>query len=292
MADYRIDGSELIINAKGNIYHIDMHPDELADTVITVGDPDRVERVSRHFDSIESKSQHREFVSHTGRLGNKRITVISTGIGPDNIDIVLNELDALANIDFATQTIKPKFRRLNIIRLGTAGSLHREIDVDEWVVSSHGMGLDNLLHFYDHPADESVQELLADILNSVPEARHLNPYLVSAGDIATHFRQEGFHHGITVTCPGFYAPQGRRLRSIPAFPKMIEQLSSFQMGNIRVLNFEMETSAIYGLGFVLGHNCVSISNIVANRIRGTFTKDTQTAVDKMISKVLEILPSI
>lgn len=292
MPNLSIPASELIINEKGNIYHLDVHPSQLADTVITVGDPDRVSRVSRHFDAIEARCQHREFVTHTGRIGQKRISVVSTGIGPDNIDIVLNELDALANIDFETRTIRPTLRTLNIVRLGTSGSLQADIAVDDLVLSSHGLGLDNLMHFYARQKDDKMQDLLKDFVRQVPEANEVQPYIFSAGSILNHFENKSFKQGITVTCPGFYAPQGRMLRLQPAFPQMIEKLSTFQSQNLRISNFEMETAAIYGLGVLLGHNCLSISAIVANRVNKTFSKDGQAAVDKLIEQGLEVLASL
>lgn len=292
MPQQSIAASELIINDKGHIYHLDVHPDQLADMVITVGDPDRVSRVSRHFDVIESQSQHREFVTHTGRIGHKRMTVVSTGIGPDNIDIVLNELDALANIDFESRMIKTELRQLNIVRLGTSGSLQADIDVDEMVLSTHGLGLDNLMHFYPPYQEENMQLLLQDFVQQVPEAKAINPYIFSAGKILESFPTADFKRGITVTCPGFYAPQGRALRLRPAYPQMIEKLSTFQSGAARISNFEMETSAIYGLGALLGHSCLSISAIVANRVNKTFSKDGQAAVDRLIEKGLEVLVSL
>jgi uridine phosphorylase len=288
----RIEESELIINNRGGIYHIDLTPDELADTVITVGDPDRVAVVSKYFDRIEVKRQHREFISHTGYVGKKRITVISTGIGPDNIDIVVNELDALKNIDFATRTIKPTHTPINIIRLGTSGSLQADIPVESLVTGTHGLGLDNLLHFYRLTMNSEEQQILQEFITHTQLTGNIQPYLVScSANIIKHF-VEGFHRGITVTCPGFYGPQGRILRLGIANPSLVDNLTSFSFGNHRISNFEMETSAIYGLGKLLGHQCLSINVIVANRVRKEFSKDGAAAVEKLIKTCLGIIENI
>lgn len=284
--------SELIINQRGAVYHVDLRPDELADTVITVGDPDRVEKISKHFDSIEVKRQHREFVTHTGYIGKKRLTVISTGIGPDNIDIVMNELDALKNIDFTTRTIKPNLQSLKIIRLGTSGALQADIPVDSFVVGTHGLGLDNLLHYYPYQANEAEQQILKNFIAHTQLSGNIQPYIATGSiSILKHF-VEGFHHGITVTCPGFYGPQGRVLRLGLANPGLVDNFSSFSSGEHRISNFEMETSAIYGLGKLLGHQCLSVNVIVANRIRKEFSKDGALAVENLIKKALSIISTL
>lgn len=286
----RIAESELIINARGAVYHLDLRPEELADTVITVGDPGRVEVVSKYFDKIEVKQQHREFVSHTGRIGSKRITVLSTGIGPDNIDIVMNELDALVNIDFETRQIKTQLTPLNIIRMGTSGSLQADIPVDSFVASTHGLGLDNLLNFYRHEHNEQELELLHSFVTHTQlHSQIVNPYISSASpSLLKHF-VDGYHQGITVTCPGFYGPQGRVLRLGIRSPHLIDRLTQFSYGQHRITNFEMETSAIFGLGKLLGHNCLALNAIVANRVVQEFSKDSNIAVDGMIRKSLEII---
>lgn len=285
----RIAESELIINARGAVYHLDLRPEELAPTVITVGDPDRVREVSKYFDSIEIKRQHREFISHTGRVGNKRLTVLSSGIGPDNIDIVINELDALANIDFTTRQIKPVLTSLNIIRIGTSGSLQADIPVDSFVASTHGLGVDNLLNFYRHEQNDEEQQLLQSFVTHTQMHGQMSyPYISSAaGSLLKHFVND-FHHGITVTCPGFYGPQGRILRLGIRNPNLINRLTDFRFGQHRITNFEMETSAIYGLGRLLGHNCLAINAIVANRIKQDFSKDGKAAVERLIIKFVEI----
>ena len=288
----RIAESELIINNRGAIYHLDLRPEELAQDIITVGDPDRVGEVSKYFDEVEVKRQHREFVTHTGRIGAKRISVVSTGIGPDNIDIVLNELDALVNIDFETRYIKAELTSLNIIRIGTSGSLQADIPVDSYVASTHALGLDNLLNYYRLEPNEQERQLLHSFITHTQlHAQVTNPYisLASAGLLKNFVN--GFHHGITVTCPGFYGPQGRVLRLGIKNPDLINQLTEFSFGQHRITNFEMETSAIYGLGKLLGHHCLSLSAIVANRIAKEFSKDSALAIDTLIKKSLEIIAS-
>jgi uridine phosphorylase len=285
----RIAESELIINARGAVYHLDLRPEELATTVITVGDPDRVKEISKHFDSIEVKAQHREFITHTGYIGKKRLTVLSSGIGPDNIDIVVNELDALANIDFETRRIKETITPLNIIRIGTSGSLQADIPVDHFVASTHGLGIDNLLNFYRLDQNEEENQLLQSFVTHTQLHGQMGlPYISgAAGSLIKHFGKD-FHHGITVTCPGFYGPQGRVLRLGIRNPNLIDRLTDFRFGQHRITNFEMETSAIYGLGKLLGHHCLALNAIVANRIKKDFSKDGKAAVEKLILKFVEI----
>jgi len=286
----RIDESELIITADRQVYHINLRPENLAPIVITVGDPDRVKEVSKYFDTIEFKTQHREFVTHTGTLGKKRLTVLSSGIGPDNIDIVMNELDACVNIDFETRTVKEQHTALSIIRFGTSGSLQADIPVDSLVASSHGIGLDNVLHYYQLQTTQHEKDLCAAFVKHTSlEGKNIIPYAVEGSkDLLSHFG-EGYHQGITVTCPGFYAPQGRVVRAGLQFPELVNQLSGFSFGEHRITNFEMETSAIFGLGRVFGHHCLAINAIVANRINKTFTKDGGKIIDSMIKKNLEII---
>lgn len=285
----RIAESELIINSRGAVYHLDLRPEELAGTVITVGDPDRVQEVSKHFDRIEIKRQHREFISHTGYVGKKRITVLSSGIGPDNIDIVVNELDALVNIDFETRMIKKELSAINIIRIGTSGSLQADIPVDSFVVSTHGLGIDNLLNFYRLEQNSEEQQLLHSFVTHTQVHGQIgNPYITSgAGSLLKHFVKD-FHRGITVTCPGFYGPQGRVLRLGVRNPDLVNRLTDFRFGQYRITNFEMETSAIYGLGKLLGHNCLAINAIVANRVVKEFSKDGKAAVENLIQKFIGI----
>lgn len=288
----RIAESEFILNERGAVYHLNLLPEEIAPTVITVGDPERVALVSKYFDTIEVKRSYREFVTHTGRLAGKRISVISTGIGTDNIDIVLQELDALVNIDFAERRIKSRSRSLNIIRIGTCGSLQENVPEDSYVVSTHGLGIDNLLNFYVYNNNEEEKNILQQfIAHTQMNQRFAQPYIAAgAASLLKHF-VNGFYHGITITCPGFYGPQGRILRLGLAYPEIIDRLTTFQCGNHRILNFEMETSGIYGLGKLLGHNCLSLSAVVANRVAGKFSKDPGNTVNDLIEKTLEIITS-
>jgi uridine phosphorylase len=286
----QIAESELIINDRGAIYHLNLRPEELAETVIVVGDPDRVKKVSKHFDTIEFQRQHREFITHTGYIGKKRLTVMSTGIGPDNIDIAINELDALANIDFTTREIKQRFSKLNIIRFGTSGSLQADIPVDSFVASTHGLGLDNLLNYYAY--EKTVDDLA--MANAFIEQTKLDnavtiPYAFKGSDSLIKKFGPSFHKGITVTCPGFYGPQGRILRLGVSSPGLIDRLTHFNFNNHRITNFEMETSAIYGLGKLLGHECLSVNAIVANRVVKQFSKDSNAAVEELIKQALEAL---
>lgn len=287
-----IAASELIINSRGAIYHVNCRPEEIARTIITVGDPDRVQEVSKYFDRIEFSNHHREFNTHTGYIGKKRITVTSTGIGPDNIDIVMNELDALANIDFKTRCIREKLTSLKIIRIGTAGSLQHDIPVDSFVASTHGLGIDNLMNFYKNSHNEEENQVLHAFKTHVQMQQGIaEPYINTAGISLLKEFVSGFHHGITVTCPGFYGPQGRVLRMGLTQPNLIDRLTGFSFGNHRIGNFEMETAAIYGMGKVLGHQCLSLSAIVANRITKEFSSNGNAAVESLIKKALEIIVS-
>src|ERR1700712_3752452 len=221
----KIAESELILNSRGAVYHLDVRPEELAENIITVGDPDRVKEVTKHFDSVEVTRSHREFVTHTGLLSGKRISVVSTGIGTDNIDIVLNELDALVNIDFNTRMLKAKPQRLNLVRIGTSGSLQKDIPVDSFLVSTHGLGIDNLLNFYDNQPTQAEQDMLnAFALQTKLGSNVAAPYISACGQSLLPLFDKGFYKGITVTCPGFYGPQGRVLRLGLSNPGFIDSL--------------------------------------------------------------------
>jgi uridine phosphorylase len=288
-----IGASELIINDRGAIYHLNLRPEEIADTIITVGDPERVAEVSKYFDRVEHKLAHREFITHTGTIGQKRISVLSTGIGPDNIDIALNEIDALANINFDTRTINDQKKSVSIIRMGTCGSLQGEVGVNELVAGTHGLGIDNVLHFYTQENNEEEKAILAAFDEHTKISAHkIQPYIATASaGLLKHFT-EGYSHGITVTCPGFYGPQGRILRLPLKMPNLVDQMTSFKYGQHRIANFEMETSAIYGLCNLLGHQCLSINVIIANRVKKEYSKDMGKAVDHMIQKSLGIIAGI
>jgi len=246
--------------------------------------------VSRHFDKIDFKSQHREFHTHTGRLGNKHISVVSTGIGTDNIDIVLTELDALANIDFETFQPKKELKSLQIIRLRSPGSLQEHIPINSFVVSTHGLGIDNLLNFYRFDHNEEERQLLQAFITQTQLNQGASmPYLFTASSALLRHFVSGFHHGITVTCPGFYGPQGRVLRLGLKFPDLLERLTQFQFGQHTITNFEMETAGIYGMGKLLGHQCLSVSAIVANRVKKEFSNDTNGLILRLIDRSLDII---
>lgn len=288
----QIPESELILNSDGSVYHLNLHPEELADTVITVGDPDRVPVVSKFFDSIELKKQKREFVSHTGLLNGKRLTVMSTGIGTDNIDIAFNELDALVNIDLKTRLVKEKLTSLKIVRLGTSGALHADIPVDSFVFSTYGLGLDGVLNFYVLDNNAYEQQLISAFRQHYPSNGVLaQSYISGVSNILENKLSEGLIKGITASCCGFYAPQGRVLRGKLARPDFLERLNSFRFDDLRVTNFEMETGAMYGLARVLGHEVCSVNAIVANRITLEHTHRAEESIDEMINLVLNRLTS-
>lgn len=282
--------SELILNPDGSVYHLHLRPEQLAPNVIVVGDQGRVETVSAHFQSIEHKVSNREFVTHTGVFSGKRFTVLSTGIGTDNIDIVLNELDALVNIDLASRTVKTQKTSLNIVRIGTSGALQGDIPVDSFVASSHGMGLDGLLNYYAGMADCDEPAIAEAFMAHAGWTKGLPyPYTVKASERLLELLAHDQAKGITATAPGFYGPQGRQLRLAPALPDLNEKLGSFRHGGLRVTNFEMETSALYGLGKLLGHECCTLCAIIANRVAKQYSRDYRRAVDDLIRLVLERL---
>ena len=278
--------TELILTSENKIYHLNLSKDEIADDIILVGDPDRVSVISNKFDSIEIKIQNREFFTHTGTLNGKRISAIATGIGPDNIDIVINELDALVNIDFKTRTINNKKKTLNIIRLGTSGALQKNIEVDSLIASSYALGLDNIAHFYE--SEDVIEKTISNKYE-----QHANfpknlskPYVVKASDNLLSLFPE-IKKGITATAPGFYGPQGRTLRLNPHISNLHEIMESFNYNENRITNFEMETSALYYLGKSLGHNTLTICAIIANRLTKEYSKDYKKTVEKMIDLVLK-----
>ena len=278
--------TELILTPENKIYHLNLSKEEIANDIILVGDPDRVSVISNKFESIEHKIQNREFVTHTGILNGKRISVIATGIGPDNIDIVVNELDALVNIDFKTRTINKKKKTLNLIRLGTSGALQKDIEVDSFLVSSFGLGLDNIAHFYE--SEEIIEQDMSSKYKqhaNWPEILS-NPYIVKASDNLLSLFPD-VKKGITATAPGFYGPQGRTLRLNPYITNLHEKMESFNYKENRITNFEMETSALYYLGKSLGHNTLTICAIIANRLTKEYSKDYKKTVEKMIDLVLK-----
>jgi len=287
-----LEASELILTEKNRLYHINLNNDEIADTVIVVGDQNRVAAISKYFSKIELKSEHREFVAHTGYFNNTRITVLSTGIGTDNIDIVLTELDAAVNIDPQTRMIKPDKRILKIVRLGTSGALQAYINVNDIVISTHGLGLDGLLNFYQVNKNIYHHDISKAFMQHTQWLHTLPyPYCVSGDEELIQLFQNmpNVHFGITATAPGFYGPQGRQLRLAAAMPDLNDLLTSFEYNGHRITNFEMETSALYGLGKALGHQCVTACVIIANRIKKQFTKNYTESVDKLIVTCLEKL---
>lgn len=283
--------SELILNPNGSIYHLHLKPEEIATTIITVGDQDRVEQVSRHFDSIETKVQHREFKTHTGILNGKRISVISTGIGPDNIDIVCNELDALVNIDFETRNPKEHLTSLHLIRIGTSGALQPDIPLDSFVASALGVGFDNLLHFYSGIDAISLHDFSEQFIKHTEwNPANSKPYAVEGSTGLLHlFPSNRVLHGITTTHVGFYGPQGRVLRLGLQDAKILGKIASFRYHNRKITNLEMETAALYGMSKLLGHQALSLNAILANRALETFSSKPQKTIDQLIEYTLETL---
>lgn len=286
----KIAESELIINPDGSIYHLNLRPEHLADDIIVVGDPQRVEIISNYFDSVEYKIFNREFVTHTGYLNGKRLTVLATGIGTDNIDIVMNELDAIVNIDLNNRAIKKEHKTLNIIRLGTSGALQKDIPVDSFVFSSYGLGLDGLLNYYEGNNQVIEKDMTKEFIKFSNWHESLSqPYIVKASSKLEDIISRGMYKGITATAPGFYGPQGRQLRLGLANPNINKTLENFSYNNHLITNFEMETSAIYGLGKLLGHNTATVCAIIANRYSKTYSKDHKKTVVKLIETLLERL---
>ncbi|MDR6782234.1 uridine phosphorylase [Pedobacter africanus] len=284
-----LSAADLIINPDGSIYHLNLLPDDVADTVITVGDPDRVPEVSKHFDTVELRKGGREFITHTGYLGKKRLTVISTGIGTDNIDIVLNELDALVNVDFRTRQVKKKLRSLSIIRIGTSGAIQDDVPMGTILASSFGLGMDALMHYYIHELSGDEHSLLEGIKTHFSHLKGISPYITAADSGLLNTIAAEMEKGITVTAPGFYAPQGRQVRAKNAIPNLIMHLSSFRHSGYRITNLEMETAGIYALAKVLGHKALSVNAILASRVNYQFSKEPVKVVNKAINMVLDKL---
>lgn len=282
--------SELILDQDGSIYHLNLHPEDIADTIITVGDPERVKKVSRFFDRIELKKQKREFVTHTGWFEGKRLTVISTGIGTDNIDIVVQELDALVNIDLKKRQEKEEKKSLDIIRIGTSGCLQADISVDSFVASAYGIGFDNLMQFYAYQPGEIVQNLTTALSAFMYEEHFPTIPIYGAQADQGLLNQIGFdfHKGITITSSGFYGPQGRslRLKSLLS-SENLDNLGKFRFRECPITNFEMETAGIYSLASQLGHNALSCNLILANRMNNTFSTQPKKFMHQLIKTVLE-----
>jgi uridine phosphorylase len=284
----KIADSELILNPNGSVYHLNLLPENISDIILVVGDQGRVQTISKHFTNIECNIQNREFVTQTGTYNGKRITALSTGIGTDNIDIVVNELDALVNIDLKKREIKEKHSSLKIIRLGTSGALQGDIPVDDFVMSEYGLGFDGLLNFYQ--TDKNIYEegiTEAFIKHTEWGAKLARPYTVKASEELMKKLGVGLFKGITATASGFYGPQGRQLRIVPADPLLNDKMETFKYNGHRITNFEMETSALYGLSAILGHQAVTICTIIANRVSKQYSKDYHPAVEKMIQTILD-----
>jgi uridine phosphorylase len=287
-----IKDSELILNPDGSIYHLNLKPENIADTIITVGDQDRVEKVTEFFDEVVFETQKREFKTQTGFYKGKKLTVISTGIGIDNIDIVINELDALANINLETREIKPNHHKLNFLRIGTSGGIQPEVGLDKFVIGKAGVGFDGLLHYYKNDAvNLDATARLNGHLNISPKKP--TPYIVDCDlELASIFENKPqVISGYTGTNLGFYGPQGRKLRLQLEDPDFIDQLASFKHGDYKITNLEMETSAIYSLAKMLGHGALSLNAIIANRANGEFSQDPKAAVKKLIKFTLDQLAS-
>ncbi len=284
-----IPASQLILNDEGAIYHLNLHPDQIADDIILVGDPGRVDMIASFFDKIEVKRQNRELVSRTGYFNGKRITVLSTGMGTDNLDIVMNELDALANIDLTTRMPKDTHRTLNLIRLGTSGALQADIPVeDSYVASRYAIGLDGLLYFYEGNKTVNQIDMRDAFIEQMDYPADLpKPYVVECSTELYNRLGCGYFQGITATSPGFYGPQGRTLRMQLAYPENNRKIESFHYKGWRVCNFEMESSALYGLGKMMGHNCLTICVVIANRVSEKFCNDYHPYVKKLVMNTLE-----
>ena len=281
---------DLIVNADGSVYHICMRPEDLADTVIVVGDPQRVHEISEHFTGIDHRASNREFISQTGYYRGKRITALSTGIGTDNCDIVMHDLDALANFNIKTRVQNRELRSLNIIRIGTSGSIQADVPVNSFGLSTHAVGLDNLLHFYKGTPGIIDREMTEAFAAHAAWPRDLSkPYFVKGSDRLVNLFRPYAVAGITVTAPGFYGPQGRFLRLPLTDPDMIKKLQSFRFQGHRIVNFEMETSALYGLGALMGHEMVTICTLIANRATGDYNPDHKKVVNNLIALVLDLI---
>ena len=282
-----IQSSELILNPDGSVYHLNLKPEHIAHDIIFVGDQNRVEKITQFFDSIEFSTQKREFKTQTGYYKGKKITVLSTGIGPDNIDIVMNELDALVNIDLETRRPKENLTSLNIIRIGTSGSLQANIPVDSFVLSEYAIGLDNMLRSYliDTISEKNLEDAFISQTNW--DSRKGQPYVIKCSQsLAEKIFTQKMHTGFTGTAGGFYGPQGRVLRLDIQDSELNNKMDQFEFEGIKMTNLEMETAAIYGLGKLLGHNCLSLNAIIANRASGTFSSDPYKAVDELIAYTL------
>ena len=290
----KIAPTELVLNPDNSVYHLKLHPHQIAKDIILVGDPGRVKIISSLFDTVEHQIENREIVTHTGRLNGKAITVLSTGMGTDNIDIdiVINELDALVNIDLENRTVKNEHTALNLVRIGTSGALQAEIPVDDFIVSEYGLGLDGLMNYYEYDSTPEEQELLTQFYAQTNYNKTFaQPYFVKGAPELFDKLKTGnrCHAGITATASGFYGPQGRVLRIPLKETQINEKLNQFNFQNKKVVNFEMETSALYGLSRALGHNACTVCAVIGNRFTKEFSKDYKATVKELIAFTLERL---
>jgi len=282
----RISESDLILNSDGSVYHLNLLPKHISETIITVGDPSRVYRVSQYFDDVEFEMNKREFITHVGKYKGKRVTVISTGIGTDNIEIFFTELDALINVDLKTREPRTRRKKLKVIRIGTSGSLQEDIPLDSHLVTDYAVGFDNLMSFYNHEMDSFEESLAKDIQKKTKIS--FTPYVVRGSSLLRKQYAADIAVGNTITSPGFYAPQGRVIRLPLRYPKMLEDLSKYRIksNDFRLTNFEMETAGYYAMARLLGHEVLSVNAIIANRVKSKFSKDPNKVIDGLIKKIL------
>lgn len=281
----RISETDLILNTDGSVYHLSLKPKNISNKIITVGDPGRVYAVSKYFDRIDFEMNKREFITHVGKYKNKRITVISTGIGTDNIEIFFNEIDALVNIDIKTREPKAKHQKLRIVRIGTSGALQEDIPLGSHLVSEYAIGLDNLMNFYRLKYTKKELKIADNLASKVD--LNFRPYVIKGSPKLLRKIGHDMIVGNTVTCPGFYAPQGRVLRAPIRYPKLLEEMNYFHSDNFWITNFEMESSAYYAFARMLGHEALSVNAIIANRISNKFMKHQTDVMDSLIKKVLD-----
>lgn len=289
----QLHDSELIINPDGSIYHLGLRPEDIAHTIILVGDPQRVQKVSQHFDHIEVEVARREFVTCTGRLGNQRLTCVATGIGTDNIDIVLNELDALVNVDFGKRQIKTTHTPLTLVRLGTSGSIREDLPVDQFLVADYGVGLEGLMLFYQRVISEQ-ETILDQNFKAYLQERDfefpIKPYVAQAApELVEHFQAPHWNHGISLTATGFYAPQNRGIRAQTIIPDLFSKMDGFTFNGLNITNLEMETAGIYGMARALGHRAIALNAILANRPTGVFSSTPKVQEKRLIEGFFEVL---
>ncbi len=288
-----ISETDLILNKDGSIYHLGLLPEQICDNIILVGDPDRVKMFESKFDRVFYTNHVREFHSMMGDYQGKEVLVISTGIGTDNIDIVFNELDALANVDFTTRTLKKKKRKLNFVRVGTSGAIREDIPVDSLLASTHGIGLDVLMHYYERAEDAGLIEIQNGIDKLLKKEKiNAGAYVTKANAGLLKYVEKYFYKGMTITLPGFYGPQGRQIRANPKSLNLLDAIRNFSVGKLVITNLEMETAGIYGMAEILGHKAISLNAILANRALKQFSKNPSKVVDRLVDEGLELVSRI